>query len=233
MSIYSYDNKIVAEQIAPPTLRQSKFLAWLYVITKPVQSLWDFAFNGYKDGSTFDYDLDDTFLFFPIGFVFTKGDIIKYSKGIYVCIETFSFTGVVDLTKFNKLQDNFLGVEERIKYNSQKILFEYAMNKWFSVPNVSIPNSIFITNNFIQSQTVFLMGESSETSSLMPNSSSYSGNYMGNVPAYIAVSFDFTINVPLDLFDTLGTNATNKENTIRQFADKYNLAGTTYNVITY
>jgi hypothetical protein len=233
MSIYSYDNKIVAEQIAPPTLRQSKFLAWLYVITKPVQSLWDFAFNGYKDGSTFDYDLDDTFLFFPIGFVFTKGDVIKYSKGIYVCIETFSFTGTIDLTKFNKLQDNFLGVEERIKYNSQKILFEYAMNTWFSVPNSYIPNPIFITNNFIQSETIFLMGGSSETSSVMPNNSVYSVDYMGNVPAYIATTFDFTINVPLDLFNTLGTNAANKENTIRQFADKYNLAGTTYNVITY
>lgn len=233
MSIYSYDNKIVAEQIAPPTLRQPKFLAWLYVITKPVQSLWDFAFNGYKDGSTFDYDLDDTFLFFPIGFVFTKGDVIKYSKGIYVCIQTFSFTGVVDLTKFNKLQDNFLGVEERIKYNSQKILFEYAMNKWFSVPNSYIPDPIFITNNFIQSETIFLMGGSSETSSVMPNNSVYSVDYMGNVPAYIAATFDFTINVPLDLFNTLGTTTTNKENTIRQFADKYNLAGTTYNVITY
>jgi hypothetical protein len=67
----------------------------------------------------------------------------------------------------------------------------------------------------------------------MPNSSINSVDYMGNMPTYITGTFDFTINVPLDLFDTLGTTTTNKENTIRQFADKYNLAGTTYNVITY
>lgn len=233
MSIYSYDNKIVAEQIAPPTLRQPKFLSWLYVITKPVQSLWDLIFNDYKDGTTVYYDLDNTFFLPPLGYVFSVGEVIKYSKGIYICVETFTYSGTIDLTKFNKLQDNFLGVEERIKYNSQKILFEYAMNTWFSVPNVSIPYPIFITNNFIQSETIFLMGGSSETSSLMANSSINSVDYMGNVPNYIGVSFDFTINVPLDLFDTLGTTTINKENTIRQFADKYNLAGTTYNVITY
>lgn len=232
MSIYSYDNKIVAEQIAPPTLRQPKFLAWLYVITKPVQSLWSLIFNGYKNGSTFDYDLDDPYTSIYIYFI-VKGNIIKYNKGIYLCLETFPYTGTIDLTKFDKLQDNFLGVEERIKYNSQKILFEYAMNKWFSVPNVNIPYPIFITNNFIQAETVFLMGGSSETSSLMPNSSVYSTNYMGNMPTYITNTFDYTINVPLDLFNILGTTTTNKENTIRQFADKYNLAGITYNVITY
>jgi len=233
MSIYSYDNKIVAEQIAPPTLRQSKFLAWLYVITKPVQSLWDIVFNGYKDGATYDHDMDDTYFTPSIGYIFTVGYTIKYNKSIYICIRTSTYTGVVNLADFEKLQDNFLGVSERIKYNSQKILFEYAMNKWFSVPNVNIPYPIFITNNFIQSQTIFLLGGSSETSSLMPNNSINSTDYMGNVPTYVTSTFDFTINVPIDLFDTLGTTTTNKENAIRQFADKYNLAGTTYNVITY
>ena len=226
MSIYSYDNKIVAEQIAPPTLRQSKFLAWLYVITKPVQSLWDLAFNGYKDGSIFDYDLDNSGI--PIGFVFIKGDVIKYNKAIYVCIETFTYSGIINLIKFNKLQDNFLGVEERIKYNSQKILFEYALNTWFNAPN-----TIFITNNFLQYQNIFFMGEKSETSSLMPINSIYSFDYMGNIPIYITANYDYTINVPIAIFNALGTTTTNKENTIRQFADKYNLAGTTYNVITY
>ena len=226
MSIYSYDNKIVAEQIAPPTLRQPKFLAWLYVITKPVQSLWSLIFNGYKDGSIFDYDLDNSGI--PIGFVFIKGDVIKYNKAIYVCIETFTYSGIINLIKFNKLQDNFLGVEERIKYNSQKILFEYALNIWFNAPN-----TIFITNNFLQYQNIFFMGEKSETSSLMPINSIYSFDYMGNIPIYITANYDYTINVPIAIFNALGTTTTNKENTIRQFADKYNLAGTTYNVITY
>lgn len=233
MSIYSYDNKIVAEQIAPPTLRQPKFLSWLYVITKPVQSLWDLIFNDYKDGTTSYYDLDDTYFLPPLGYVFSVGEVIKYNKSIYICTTSSTYTGFVNLSDFDKLQDNFLGVSERIKYNSQKILFEYAMNTWFSVPNFNIPYPIFITNNFIQAETIFLMGGSSETSSLMANSSINSVDYMGNVPNYIGINFDFTINVPLDLFDTLGTTTINKENTIRQFADKYNLAGTTYNVITY
>ena len=116
MSIYSYDNKIVAEQIAPPTLRQPKFLSWLYVITKPVQSLWSLIFNGYKNGSTFVYDLDDPYTSIYIYFI-SKGDVIKYNKGIYLCLETFAYIGIIDLVKFDKLQDNFIGVEERIKYN--------------------------------------------------------------------------------------------------------------------
>ena len=46
-------------------------------------------------------------------------------------------------------------------------------------------------------------------------------------------SKEIVLSMILDLFNTLGTTTTNKENTIRQFADKYNLAGSTYNVITY
>jgi hypothetical protein len=56
---------------------------------------------------------------------------------------------------------------------------------------------------------------------------------MGNAPTYIVNAYDYTINVPIAIFNTLGTTTTNKENTIRQFADKYNLAGMNYNIITY
>jgi hypothetical protein len=55
----------------------------------------------------------------------------------------------------------------------------------------------------------------------MPNNATYPAQY------------NFTINVPSALFATLGNNLTNRENTIRSFADKYVLAGITYNIITY
>ena len=55
---------------------------------------------------------------------------------------------------------------------------------------------------------------------------------MPNVASY-PTQYNFTINVPLALFTTLGTDNTNRENTIRIFADKYVLSGITYNVTTY
>jgi len=44
MALYDYDTEVVSEQLTPPTLRESKFLAWLYVLSKPIQNLWSLIF---------------------------------------------------------------------------------------------------------------------------------------------------------------------------------------------
>ena len=62
--IYDYDNELVGEQLTPPVLRKTKFLAWLNVITSPVQKLWNTIFIDYKDGS--DYPDYDAFTFYAL-----------------------------------------------------------------------------------------------------------------------------------------------------------------------
>ncbi len=120
--------------------------------------------------------------------------------------------------------NEFIGASERIKYSSQKLLFEYALNKSL------FTTGIYIENNFIASDVVFLMGNSGEVSSLMPNSSVNQIHYLGNTPNYVTDTNDFTIYVPTIWYASLGTY---NEQLIRNIADKYVLAGITYNVTAY
>ena len=77
------------------------------------------------------------------------------------------------------------------------------------------------------------MGNSGTYSSSMPINSINQINYLGNAYTYTSFSYDYEIYVPIAVYNTLGTDATNKENAIRNFADLYNLAGMTYSVVTY
>jgi hypothetical protein len=126
--------------------------------------------------------------------------------------------------------DNFIGTRERAKYNSQKMLFEYGLNKYFQVTG---PTYIYIQNNFAEADHVFIMGLSGPTSSRLVLNSQNAESYMGLVASYSTDVYDYTIYVPLAVFNALGTSDANREAAIRSFADIYNLAGMSYNVISY
>jgi hypothetical protein len=222
MAIYDYDNQIIGEQLTPPVLRTTKQLAWINTLTAAIQNLWSLIFEDYRVGSVYpDYG------FFTQYYV---GDRVLFvDKSIYECISNSLNISCLDTTKWVKVNDNFIGSDERVKYNSQLIVLEYALNNWFL--NLTATDQIFIATNNITSN-LFLMGQTGTYSSTMANSSVFSAYFMPNVASY-PTQYNFTINVPLALFTTLGTDNTNRENTIRIFADKYVLSGITYNVTTY
>ena len=223
MAIYDYDNQIVGEQLTPPVLRTVKQLSWINTLTAAVQNLWSLIFEDYRVGSVYtDYSIIATY---------AVQDRIRWTdKAIYECIKVTT-AGILpsNTTYFVKVNDNFIGSDERVKYNSQLIVLEYALNNWFL--NLTATDQIFIATNNITSN-LFLMGQTGTYSSTMANSSVFSAYFMPNVASY-PTQYNFTINVPLALFTTLGTDNTNRENTIRIFADKYVLSGITYNVTTY
>lgn len=224
MSIYQIDTSYVSEQLTPPKLRSAKLLAWLKVLLKPLSNLFDINFLDYKLGSTVaDYSGATAYSF---------GDRVRYTdKSIYELIVTTS-TGIVptNTTNWIKINDVFIGCDERIKYNAQKLLFEYSLNKFFLVP--AIGDQIYIENQ-TTFETPFIMGNVGNLSSSMPTNSINQINYLGNAYTYTSSSYDYTIYVPIAIFTALGTDTTNRENAIRNFADTYNLAGLIYNVTTY
>lgn len=225
MAIYDYDSNIVGEQLTPPILRNTKFLAWIYVIVKPIQNIWSLIFEDYKDGNSYaDFDILTTYNF---------GDRVLWTdKAIYEAIYTDadgiaqSFNGVYPSNTlfWTKVNEIFIGSNERVKYSAQKLLFEYALNTFF------ITTGIYITNNFIDVGDVFLMDTDSTESSLMPLDSLYQEDYMDYTATYASGIYDYTIFVPVAFHTSLGTNA---DGIIRTFADKYNLVGMQYDIQTY
>lgn len=219
--IYIIQFSLLWEKLMPPILRKSLHLAWGSVVVAPLQRLRDLIFNDYANGSHYDaYDNSTAYVI---------GDIVYYTdRAVYQCIENSTGNLPTDTNYWFKLLDNRIGVRERIKYNSQKVLFEYALNRWFDVP--SADPQIYIQNNTIYG-TAFLLGQTGAYSSTMPRSSVHQLYYLGN--SYDYRSDAFTIFVPVAVFNALASNNTDRENIIRNFADNYVLAGMIYSVVTY
>jgi hypothetical protein len=223
MSIYTLSVNYISEKLVPPSLRGAKHLAWLKTILKPVQTLWKYIFIDYKNGSPYaNYDVSLSYN--------TTDRVIYSNKKVYECIKNASVGINCDDSEYwLKINDNFIGASERVKYNSQKIVFEYALNKWFDVQ--SYDPQIYIQNNVIAG-SAFVMGSTGSYSSPMALSGVYSTTYMGLAYSFIPL-YDYTIYVPTLVFNAQGSTLANRENAIRNFADIYNLIGMKYNVITY
>ena len=218
MAIYDYNSNTVAEQLSPPTLRVSKFLAWLYVLAKPIQNLHDLIFSDYKVGNVY-YNYSNVATY---GF----SDRVRWTdKAIYECIVSTSLGNLPsNTTKWVKVNDAFIGTDERVKYSAQRIIFESALNTFF------ITSGIYITNNFTTVGNVFVMDTTSEESSIISYSNDYQPDFMDYTATYSTALFDYTIYVPSFFYASLGANA---NSIISTYANKYNLAGMQFNVIPY
>jgi len=221
MAIYDINFSTVWEKLTPPILRQLKTLAWGTVLLKPLQWLRDLFFIDYADGSSSAY--------YDAATAYVVGDRVYWSdRAVYEALSNTIAIDPTDASIWKKILDNHIGARERVRYNSQKILFEHALNRWF---DVYTPDPlIYITNNTV-SASPFLLGQTGQTSSNVSRSSVYSQYYLGNSPSY--ASNTFTIFVPVAVFNALAGNNTDRENIIRNFADRFVLSGMIYDVQTY
>lgn len=224
MSIYDINYGLAWSNLLPLTKRKTKMLAWGIALLKPLQWLRDLIFGDYANGNNYGYWDSMT------GYV--QGTrTVGLDKKIYECINPLGAAGNSQSPSnpnyWLEVCPNFIGLRERAKYNSQIIVLEYALNKWYMV-GTSDPQ-IYINN--INVANGFLMGQTGQYSSKMANNGNFATTFMGN--SFTAVQYDFTVYVPVLLFATLGTNALNRENNVRAFVDKYKLVGLTYNVLTF
>ena len=218
--IYIIQFSLIWEKLYPPHLRKALHLAWGTVIIAPLQSLRDLIFNEYANGS-FAPKYDNAT-------AYVVGDKVYLNRVLYQCIEATTGNAPTNTAYWKVLLDNRIGIRERIKYNSRKIVLEYGLNRWFEIP--SADPQIYITNNTIYG-TAFILGQAGEYSSTMARSSTHQLYYLGN--NYTYRSDAFTIYVPIAVFNALASNNTDRENIIRTFANNYVLSGMTYSCVTY
>jgi hypothetical protein len=173
---------------------------------------------------------------------YAVGNQVKYTdKAIYQCWVASTGNLPTNTNYWFKIQDKFVGIEPRMKYNAQHLLFEWALNEWFGTTFVNTPGAsdIYIDAGAAD-LGAFYVG-------LTETESSYVVFDEPEATAFIqalnltTAGISFTINVPLITANALTTEtantvpniSANRENIIRQIADLYNYAGITYNVITY
>ena len=225
--IYDIDYSVQGPLTLPPKKRLPKWIAWVASLLKPLQWARDLFFDTYIGGA--QYGLLDQLQYYIIG-----DRVVWLDNSVYECMNPVAELGsvsdpITDPTNWLKIQDVFIGVDERKKYNSQIIVFEFALNRWFR--NELAIDQIYISTNTTTGDWL-LMGEDSDYSSYISDQSVFAVCYMGNVYTPSAQN-DFTIFVPAALMATLGSTLPDQENAIRAIADKYNTAGMVYNVDTY
>ena len=231
---YIINTDTFAVNFLPPKKRLPIYKAWVKTLLNPLQVLYNTMFGTYKDGNaSADWNVLTAYV---------VGDQVKYiDKAIYQCWVASTGNIPTDTAYWFKIQDKFVGIEPRIKYNAQHLLWEWSLNEWFGTTFVNTPGAsdIFISAAGAN-QGAFYVG-------ISPTESSYVVYDDAEATAYIqaldlsSAGVSFTINVPIAVANALTTEtpdtvpniSTNRENIIRQLADLYCYAGITYDVITY
>ena len=224
--LYDFDIATITPNLTPNVKRVPKYLAWIKSLATPIQWAWNNLFVDWLNGSTYLLFTSYSAIHF-----FNVGDRVIYiDKAVYECVSGIAkgFTNPLD-SNWIKINENFIGANERIKYTSQNITLEYALNNWFQ--NIGATKQIFISTNIISS-TYFLMGYTGTYSSKMALNGQYSSSFMGLTPTY-PTQINMTVNFPLALYNSLDIVPSNRDLIIRSFVDKYIVAGITYNIVNF
>jgi hypothetical protein len=221
-TIYDIDFSEFTPQMLPPDKRYTRFEAWTNIVLSPIQYLRNLWFGSYRTGSEAPAYASGTY---------AKYAQVRYNKIVYESLKNANTDIPTVTASWKEVQQNFIGLSERIYYTGQKLTLEYAMNKWFGT-TFRQPNSvsdIYITNNAL-AISVFRVAADEDSSSVVLAEAS---------PEFVindynfAVTYNFTINCPVAVYNALSAVAGNREKIFRAFVDKYVPAGITYNIVTY
>jgi hypothetical protein len=222
MSVYDIDYSITGPQLLPPDKRRTRMLAWIKALLSPLQYLQLLVFTSYKQGSTAPQ--------YAAG-AYNKGDRVVYFFSVYESLVAANTSVPTTPGYWVKVQDNFIGVDERVKYSGAKLVLEYALNKWFVTQFRQPPaqSDIYITVNQIVLNG-FIIGATEARSSKIGITGS--SEYIGSTSISAAGS-NMDIHMPLAVFNALASTNAQRDSIVRAFVNKYVTAGIIYSVLTY
>jgi hypothetical protein len=215
--MYSTDYNDYAVLMLPPNYRLDRHKAWMRSQLAPMVWSNERFFEKFIDGdNSAEYNAGTTYAF---------QDRVKYNGAIYESQQD-SNTGedINDTDWWVLYNTNWVGASERILYSASKLIFEYALNKWFGGTFAQPPSTsdIYITNNASVAQT-FYIGITTGSNV----GKTVSSEFIPEETSTFTSTADFTINIPTALYPAGG------DEEVRQFSDKINTAGLTYDIVQY
>lgn len=226
MSIYNVNYYNQVAQMLPPNKRQSRWLWWLFVLIRPIEWLWYNTIEIFKSG----YALS---AFNPMT-TYNKNDVVEYMFKSYISLKDFN-ADLPTSSSWEKISDNWRGVDERILYTANKGTFEYALNLYFRGTWCSLQPSwsgyIWISTNAVANNFFRVSKTGEQSSAISVDKSSDPIPYEPD--SAFGNQYAFTIWMQEDLYNALAPTNEERESIIRGFADKYNVAGLFYDIQTY
>jgi hypothetical protein len=221
------------QNLMPPNKRLTKYLAWGKVLVYPLQWLHQVFFVEYKDGNpSANWD---------IGTSYSVGVSVKYiDKCIYYCIKnTTAGIDPLQTEYWYKTQDIFIGLTDRMKYTSQKMVFEYALNSFFELTYLQPPSvsPIYIENFYVDVNS-FIVGQNDIDTAYAVLEGSQALDFVGETKtSYNPYSFFifYPLTLATSLYPSLSVpNAMARvEGQIANIANKLKISGTNYTIISY
>ncbi len=223
MSIYNVDFDQKAVELLPPDKRFTKNVGWVRSLLSQNQYNHTDIFIDYKTGSAYP-------VWNNLG-TWNIGQRVIYGQSVYESIINNNSLVPTDVTGWRVYQQYFIGVDERLTYRGENLILTYALNERFNTTFRQPPlvSDIYITNNQI-GIIPFVVGENEFESSVVYFDFSY--NFIINSYTPNSVT-NFTIFVPLAVYNSLSADPLSREKIIREFADRYVNVGMTYTITTY
>lgn len=221
MSIFNVNYSNMGIELLPPDKRNSRLVKLVSVLLSQIQYLRDLIFDSYGSGSSAPAYVTGTY---------SLGSRVVYKHNVYESLVAGN-TDVPPTATWFLVQSNAIGVNEQALYNGQKIVLEYALNRWFGTNFIQPPgqSDIYLTNS-AQAVAVFRVGGSEAISSrvYLATSSEYVVN------AYVnTTSANLTINIPIAVYNALDSLPANRTALVNSIVNQYLPAGITYAIQTY
>jgi hypothetical protein len=228
MSIYDVNYLAQAETNIPPSKRKDTILDFLDAMLSVFQFDHDNYFTLYRQGSgAARWDSATTFA--------DEVYIVGSDGAVYQSLQATN-TGNDPTHTVNQgvwwvlVSPNFVGNDERLKYTTQKITVEWALNKWFGTtfrqpPGVS---DIFIARI---TPSKLILGRANQDG-LCRGGRGNNESYMNSGRKNVVTSYNtatFSVNAP-NALQVADSDFTNK---LINYTQKFTVVGITFTVILY
>jgi hypothetical protein len=221
-SLYDIDFNQQAIDLLPPDKRNPKNISLFQALMNGIQWCRDLILGSYKTGAIAPNYSPGTYNIY---------DQVVYKQKVFESLKSGNTDTPDVITSWRLIQNNFIGVDERVLFNGGLLILTYALNKWFMTTFRQPPalSDIYIITNVIP-VPVFRVGiEEIQCSDVYSNTSS---EFVYNNYNFADIN-SFTIYVPIAVYNALSSIPANRDAVIRNFADKYVIAGLFYNIQTY
>lgn len=216
----TFANRIV--ELIPPDKRLQKFVLWLQAMVQQLQYLHKDVFVDFKVGSNYPI--------WGIGF-YSKKDRVIYGQSVYESLVDSNSAVPTDTTKWRLYQLYFLGVDDRVKYNGQFLVLDYAINDRFNTNFRQPPltSDIYFTVNEPLANVFIVGGDEANSSKIF-----FNGSYDNIINSYDFTSFNnLVINMPILIYNSLSSDSLAREKIVRGFVTPILPAGIKYKIQTY
>ena len=225
---YDCDYNLQAYRVTPTAKRQDIVLSFNYCNVAPLVWQQGIFFDKYLNGSSYSAYSNVT--------AYTRGDRVNYQNRVYECTNDTTGNLPIDRNYWYQILGDFRGVTERIKYNCQKLMIEWVLNKWFGTTfnqpsagnsDIYIVDNVRDTDTFLVAATsvldgVFITSETPESAALMDD-------YIGETPTY-SFGANFEVFYPVA---TITSTTSDEYYQLVNLVNKYKIYGSTVEYTSY